>query len=151
MCCHLYKERRYAGHQGDHAHHTIARVAVLWCPENHVNCVQWQEAQVAARVSGLSLCPRDCFDTCGIAVVKRKGVVAHLRGDSHHPVSRGKLCAKGSISRHREWRTRQARLTTLLRRVGPKREGRFEPISWDTTLTVMAERFKKIVTPLGRP
>ena len=26
-------------------------------------------------------CPRDCFDTCGIAVVKRHGVVAHVRGE----------------------------------------------------------------------
>ena len=36
-------------------------------------------------------CPRDCFDSCGIAVVKRNGVIAHVRGDPHHPVSRGKL------------------------------------------------------------
>ena len=29
----------------------------------------------------LTTCPRDCFDTCGIAVVKRHGVIAHVRGD----------------------------------------------------------------------
>ena len=29
----------------------------------------------------LTTCPRDCFDTCGIAVVKRNGVIAHVRGD----------------------------------------------------------------------
>ena len=45
----------------------------------------------------LTTCPRDCFDTCGIAVVKRNGVIAHVRGDPHHPVSRGRLCAKCSI------------------------------------------------------
>jgi putative ABC transport system substrate-binding protein len=34
---------------------TIARVAVLWCPEHHANLVQWQEAQVAARVWDMTL------------------------------------------------------------------------------------------------
>jgi anaerobic selenocysteine-containing dehydrogenase len=94
-------------------------------------------------------CPRDCFDTCGITVVKRHGVVAHVRGDPHHPVSRGKLCAKCSISYNREWRDPQARLTRPLRRVGPKGAGRFEPISWDTALTVIADHFKAIVASTG--
>jgi putative tryptophan/tyrosine transport system substrate-binding protein len=34
---------------------SITRVAVLWCPEHHVNRAQWQEAHVAARVLGLTL------------------------------------------------------------------------------------------------
>jgi anaerobic selenocysteine-containing dehydrogenase len=97
----------------------------------------------------LTTCPRDCFDTCGIAVVKRHGVIAHVRGDPHHPVSRGKLCAKCSISYNREWRNPQARLTRPLRRVGPKGEGRFEPISWETALTAMADRLTQIVTTTG--
>ena len=97
----------------------------------------------------LTTCPRDCFDTCGIAVVKRNGVIAHVRGDSSHPVSRGKLCAKCSISYNREWRDPQARLTRPLRRVGPKGEGRFEAVSWDTALTAMADRLKQIVTTAG--
>ena len=69
----------------------------------------------------LTTCPRDCFDTCGIAVVKRNGVIAHVRGDPSHPVSRGKLCAKCSISYNREWRNPQARLTRPLRRVAALR------------------------------
>ena len=89
----------------------------------------------------LTTCPRDCFDTCGIAVVKRNGVIAHVRGDPSHPVSRGKLCAKCSISYNREWRNPQARLTRPLRRVGPKGEGRFEPVSWDAALAAIADRF----------
>ena len=60
-------------------------------------------------------CPRDCFDTCGIAVVKRNGVIAHVRGDPRHPVSRGKLCTKCSIGYNREWRDPQARLARPLR------------------------------------
>jgi anaerobic selenocysteine-containing dehydrogenase len=96
-----------------------------------------------------TICPRDCFDTCGIAVVKRHGVVAHIRGDPHHPVSRGKLCPKCSIGYNREWRDPQARLTRPLRRVGPKGEGRFEPISWEAALAAIADRFKEIAATAG--
>ena len=94
-------------------------------------------------------CPRDCFDTCGIAVIKRNGVIAHVRGDPHHPVSRGKLCPKCSIGYNREWRDPHARLTRPLRRIGPKGEGRFEPVSWDTALAAIAERFREVAATTG--
>ena len=97
----------------------------------------------------LTTCPRDCYDTCGIAVVKRHGVVAHVRGDPHHPVSRGKLCAKCSIGYNREWRDPQARLTRPLRRVGPKGEGRFEPVSWEEALAAIAHRLTQITATTG--
>ena len=42
----------------------------------------------------LTTCPRDCYDTCGIAVIKHEGVIAQVRGDPNHPVSRGKLCSE---------------------------------------------------------
>jgi anaerobic selenocysteine-containing dehydrogenase len=94
-------------------------------------------------------CPRDCYDSCGIAVVRRNGVIAHVRGDPYHPVSRGKLCAKCSIGYNQEWRDPQARLTRPLRRVGPKGAGRFEPVSWETALAAIAERFKQIIATTG--
>lgn len=97
----------------------------------------------------LTTCPRDCFDTCGIAVVKRHGVVTAVRGDPQHPVSRGKLCPKCSIAYNREWRDPQTRLSRPLRRVGPKGTGRFEPVSWDTALGAIAERLQHIITRTG--
>ena len=65
-------------------------------------------------------CPRDCYDSCGIVVVKRDGIVSQVRGDPNHPVSLGKLCEKCSAGYNREWRDAQARLTRPLRRVGRK-------------------------------
>jgi anaerobic selenocysteine-containing dehydrogenase len=97
----------------------------------------------------LTTCPRDCYDTCGIAVVKHDGKISHVRGDPDHPVSRGKLCAKCSIGYNREWRDPQARLTRPLRRVGPKGTGRFEPASWDSALAAIAERLEGIVEAAG--
>ena len=55
-------------------------------------------------------CPRDCYDTCGILVVKRDGVVAKVLGDPDHPVSRGALCGKCAIAYNGIWRDPSARL-----------------------------------------
>jgi anaerobic selenocysteine-containing dehydrogenase len=46
----------------------------------------------------LTTCPRDCYDACGVAVVKRDGRIRHVRGDPSHPVSRGRLCVKCSTA-----------------------------------------------------
>ena len=94
-------------------------------------------------------CPRDCYDACGIVVVKRNGAVAHVRGDPDHPVSRGKLCVKCTLGYNGAWRDSQARLLEPLRRSGPKGEGRFEPVSWDEALGEVAERLGAIAAAPG--
>src|SRR6478752_6158030 len=48
-------------------------------------------------------CPRDCYDACGIVVVKRRGETRVL-GDPEHPVSRGVLCGKCAIAYNGAWR-----------------------------------------------
>ncbi len=92
----------------------------------------------------ITTCPRDCYDTCGIAVIKRGGVIAQVRGDPNHPVSRGKLCAKCSTGYNRDWRDPHVRLTQPLRRSGPKGSGQFEPVGWDVALAAIADRFQSI-------
>jgi anaerobic selenocysteine-containing dehydrogenase len=87
-------------------------------------------------------CPRDCYDTCGIAVVKRDGLVRKVLGDPDHPVSRGALCGKCALAYNGAWRDPDQRLATPLRRSGAKGEGAFEPISWDEALAEVAERLK---------
>jgi len=94
-------------------------------------------------------CPRDCYDTCGIVVVKQNEKITQVRGDPAHPINRGKLCAKCSIGYNREWLDPTARLTHPLRRIGPKGTGQFEPITWETALATIAERFKQIVATSG--
>ena len=61
-------------------------------------------------------CPRDCYDTCGVAVHKRNGVIEAVRGDPGHFVSRGQLCPKCSIGYNNEWLDPRVRLTRPLRR-----------------------------------
>jgi anaerobic selenocysteine-containing dehydrogenase len=104
-------------------------------------------------------CPRDCYDSCGITVIKRDGLVTAVRGDPHHPVSRGALCGKCSTAYNREWRDPRKRLTQPLKRVRPKgcREGSapdrdddsFEPVSWEAAIADIAGRLRSIVDSHG--
>src|SRR5450631_2544438 len=94
-------------------------------------------------------CPRDCYDTCGITVIRRDGVVTAVRGNPQHPVSRGALCGKCSTAYNREWRDPARRLTQPLRRVGRKGEGGFERVSWETAIGEIAARLTCIVDAHG--
>lgn len=90
-------------------------------------------------------CPRDCYDACGIAVVRRGGKIAKVLGDPDHPVSKGALCGKCAIAYNGAWRDPALRLATPLKRVGRKGEAAFEPVSWETALGEIAGRFGGIV------
>ncbi len=94
-------------------------------------------------------CPRDCYDACGVAVVRRGGAIARVLGDPDHPVSRGGLCGKCAIAYNGVWRDPTARLLRPLRRSGPKGSGRFEPVSWETATGEIAARLKAIVAETG--
>jgi anaerobic selenocysteine-containing dehydrogenase len=97
----------------------------------------------------LTTCPRDCYDACGIAVVKRNGSIAHVRGDPSHPVARGRLCAKCSNGYNREWRDPAARLLHPLVRSGAKGARRFEEASWDEAIALVAGRLGEIAESHG--
>jgi anaerobic selenocysteine-containing dehydrogenase len=97
-----------------------------------------------AREVVLTTCPRDCYDACGIAVVRRDGRVAQVRGDPAHHVSRGKLCGKCSTGYNRSWLDPGERLLQPLLRTGPKGSGLFEPASWENAIALVAERLTAI-------
>ncbi len=93
-------------------------------------------------------CPRDCYDACGIAVVKRDGKVKVL-GDPDHAVSRGALCGKCAIAYNGAFLDATARITQPLKRIGAKGAARFEQVSWDQALTEIAARLRGIVSVHG--
>ncbi|HEV8390697.1 MAG TPA: molybdopterin-dependent oxidoreductase [Dongiaceae bacterium] len=94
-------------------------------------------------------CPRDCYDACGIAVVKRADGLVKVLGDPDHAVSRGALCGKCAIAYNGAWLDPRARVTRPLKRVGPKGDGRFEPVSWDRATAEIAARLTEIVSAHG--
>jgi anaerobic selenocysteine-containing dehydrogenase len=97
------------------------------------------------------VCHHDCPDSCGWIVETRQeaGIerATRLRGDPAHPFSKGELCPK--VNRFLERVHHPDRLLTPLRRIGPKGEGRFEPISWEVALTEIATRISAAVERSG--
>ena len=74
----------------------------------------------------------------------RDGRIRHVRGDRAHPVSRGRLCRKCATAYNGVILDAQARLTTPLRRNGPKGAGAFVAVSWEEALAEIAERLRAI-------
>jgi anaerobic selenocysteine-containing dehydrogenase len=99
------------------------------------------------------ICP-SCPAGCGIQVrvmdgdaevvrngqrgVLRMGLAKKLEGNPVHPVSRGKLCARGQaaiqVTYHPD------RIRHPLRRAGPRGTGPFEEISWDEAMAGLVDR-----------
>lgn len=94
-------------------------------------------------------CPRDCYDNCGIVVEPKSDGTVIVRGDPDHPINRGTLCAKCSTAYNGVWQDPDARLSTPLRRTGPKGAGEFEPISWEDALTEIAEQLGQVIDDHG--
>jgi anaerobic selenocysteine-containing dehydrogenase len=94
-------------------------------------------------------CPHDCPDTCAMLVTVEDGRAVKVAGDPDHPVTRGFLCAK--VNRYIERTYHRDRLTTPLRRVGPKGSGQFAPVSWDEALGTIADRLGSIARSADGP
>src|SRR4051812_17928785 len=95
-----------------------------------------------------SVCALDCPDACALDVhVDENGLATKLRGDPHHPITRGFLC--GKVAKYLEREYHPDRLLYPMRRVGAKGEGRFGRISWDEALDEIAERLTTIARDAG--
>ncbi|MBA4158483.1 MAG: molybdopterin oxidoreductase family protein [Gemmatimonadetes bacterium] len=92
-------------------------------------------------------CPHDCPDTCAMLVHVQDGRAVRVQGDPDHPVTQGFLCTK--VNRYVERTYHADRLTTPMRRVGAKGEGRFEPAGWDEALDDIANRLRGICDTHG--
>jgi anaerobic selenocysteine-containing dehydrogenase len=98
-------------------------------------------ASTATRV-GFSACPHDCPSTCALDVeLLDDGRIGRIHGAEDNSYTLGVVCAK--VARYSEREHHADRLTQPLRRVGTKGEGRFEPLSWNDALDLVAENFLK--------
>lgn len=74
------------------------------------------------------VCPKNCFSSCTMFSVVENGRIAELKGDSAHPYTNGKLCAKGfalmEMNRHPE-RLKYPYYQEV------KGSGKFIKISWE--------------------
>ncbi|MBT3556216.1 MAG: hypothetical protein HN491_00490, partial [Rhodospirillales bacterium] len=42
----------------------------------------------------ITSCPRDCYDACGIKVIRESGEISLVTGNADHPMTLGPLCGK---------------------------------------------------------
>jgi anaerobic selenocysteine-containing dehydrogenase len=95
-----------------------------------------------------SVCPHDCTSTCALEVERLDArTMGRVRGSHRNPYTRGVICEK--VGRYAERVHHRDRLLHPLRRTGPKGAGRFERISWDDALDLVAERFAEQAARLG--
>lgn len=92
-------------------------------------------------------CPLDCPDTCSWIVTVKNGEAVALRGDPHHPYTRGSLCNK--VADYLNYARSPQRLLYPMRRVGPKGTGEFLRISWPEALETIATRLRDVIATDG--
>ena len=74
---------------------------------------------------------------CGMLVHVKDGRFVRVEGNPHHPLNRGKLCAKGQSAV--QWVYNENRLKFPIKRTGEKGTGAFKRISWDEALDTIAK------------
>jgi anaerobic selenocysteine-containing dehydrogenase len=94
-----------------------------------------------------SVCPHDCPSQCALQVTVEAGRITDVAGDARHPFTRGVIC--GKVHDYAERVYGPTRVLTPLRRVGPKGEGRFEPIGWDEAIDEIAHRWRRVIAQWG--
>jgi anaerobic selenocysteine-containing dehydrogenase len=87
-------------------------------------------------------CPLDCPDGCSLNVTVQDGRITKIDGSTSNPITDGYICAK--VRRFDERVYGPDRLLYPAVRKGPKGAGaRFERVSWDDALNLVAERMRE--------
>src|SRR6478609_4503148 len=84
---------------------------------------------------------------CSLLAHVENGRVVRVEGDPGQPFTAGFACAK--VNRDAELVHSPERLSTPLRRIGAKGEGRFAPITWDAALDEIASRWQSVIAESG--
>lgn len=83
-----------------------------------------------------------CPAGCGILVRVSEGRAKKIEGNPHHPVNRGRLCARGQAILQELYHP--DRLQQPLKRSGPRGSGKFQKISWAEGLGLLTARLKEL-------
>jgi anaerobic selenocysteine-containing dehydrogenase len=78
---------------------------------------------------------------CGLNCYVKDGKLVRVEGMKESPLNEGKLCPKAFASM--QWVYSPQRLRYPLKRVGEKGEGKFERVTWDEALDIIANKLKE--------
>lgn len=88
-----------------------------------------------------------CFWRCGVLAEVADGKVLKLEGNPLHPLTKGRLCARGNSGSQLLYD--QDRLKQPLLRTGPRGAGQFKAITWDQALDYLAARLTDLKQHYG--
>ncbi|MGA9060001.1 MAG: molybdopterin-dependent oxidoreductase [Terriglobia bacterium] len=88
-----------------------------------------------------------CFWRCGVLAEVADGKVLKLSGNPAHPLTGGRLCAKGSAGTALLYDPDRLKFPML--RTGARGEGKFKRITWDEALDLFAARLNELKEKYG--
>jgi anaerobic selenocysteine-containing dehydrogenase len=94
-----------------------------------------------------SVCPLDCPDRCALDVTVDGERLVKIDGSERSELTDGYICAK--VRRFDRRVHSPLRILHPMRRTGPKGSGRFERVSWDDALGLVAERLGALARDPG--
>jgi anaerobic dimethyl sulfoxide reductase subunit A len=94
----------------------------------------------------LTSCSYDCGARCLLKVRVREGRIVHI-GTDERPMPSLKACVRGLAQKDVVYAP--DRLTQPLKRVGKRGEGKFEPISWEEALEILAGELQRVKKAYG--
>ena len=88
-----------------------------------------------------TFCARMDHGGCGLLIHVEDGKIVRVEGDPESPLNQGTMCAKGIAQVERL--NHPDRLRYPLKRAGAKGEGRWERISWEEALSMIAQKIQE--------
>jgi thiosulfate reductase/polysulfide reductase chain A len=88
-----------------------------------------------------------CFWRCGVIAEAADGRVVKLEGNPDHPLTRGRLCARGNAGASLLYDPDRLKYPML--RAGARGEGAFRRITWEQALDLFAQRLSDLKQKYG--
>ncbi len=104
-------------------------------------------ANLAEETTILKSVCRSCHGGCGVLMYVKDGVLTDVKGDPDSPLNKGRLCPIGASTKDIVYHP--DRLKYPMRRIGERRSGKWERITWDEALDEIANKITKIKNEFG--
>ena len=92
------------------------------------------------------VCPRNCYDACGMLAYTSNGILKHVAGDPKHGYTNGKLCAKGYAYVNRVYSEDRLKYPMYQSKRGL---GNWQVITWEKAIDIIAEKMLELNSRYG--
>lgn len=89
-----------------------------------------------------------CHGGCGVKLFLKDGKVVKVEGDENHPWNQGRSCPR--VLALTQYMYHPNRVTTPLKRVGARGEGKWEKISWNEAYDIIEKKFNELAEKHGK-